>query len=360
MTPAATAVLSPAGGAGQAVWLRSASFDRIFLVGVPALSLAAGFLVVSHPVLFPLVLVADLWLLGYHHVVSTFTRLTFDADSFRRHRALVLVVPLLVAAGAAAVWLEFGLWMLISVYFYWQWFHYTRQSYGVFRIYARRSGAPHADSLTPAVIYAVATWGVLGRSAEAPEKFLRLEIGMLPVPVWWVWLAGTISIGLLGWWLARQLLAYRAGTLSQTVFIYVLSHVVIFVSGYLLVDNMDHGWLIVNMWHNMQYIALVWMFNNNRFKHGVDARHRFLSFISQRRQWLLYLFVCFGISTVVYAGLSVGLSRASAYFAWAAPVPLALIAFQVINFHHYIADAVIWKTRTAHVADHLGLSARPQ
>ena len=70
------------------------------------------------------------------------------------------------------------------------------------------------------------------------------------------------------------------------------------------------------------------------------------------------LHISLAISTAVYAALSLTLGRIGAYFAWAAPVPLVLIAYQIINFHHYIADAVIWKTRTRHVARHLGLAAR--
>jgi len=47
-------------------------------------------------------------LLGYHHVVSTFTRLVFDAESFRRHGYLVVQVPLLVIAGTVAAVAMFG------------------------------------------------------------------------------------------------------------------------------------------------------------------------------------------------------------------------------------------------------------
>src|SRR5947208_11474112 len=85
--------------AGQAVaapraisygWLRGAPFDLGFVAGVAAFAIAVSLLVVAQPRLFPLVLVVDMWLLGFHHVVSTFTRLAFDKESFRAHRFLVL------------------------------------------------------------------------------------------------------------------------------------------------------------------------------------------------------------------------------------------------------------------------------
>ena len=65
-------------------WLRSRSFDLTFIVGVAALAIASGWLVVNDPRLFAPILLLDLWLLGYHHVIATYTRLCFDRASFKR------------------------------------------------------------------------------------------------------------------------------------------------------------------------------------------------------------------------------------------------------------------------------------
>ena len=80
-------------------WLRSPSFDFVFVGGAVLAALLATLTVVVEPRLFPLVLVIDMWLLGFHHVVSTFTRLTFDSESFCNHRFLVLGLPWIVLAG---------------------------------------------------------------------------------------------------------------------------------------------------------------------------------------------------------------------------------------------------------------------
>ena len=45
---------------------------------------------------------------------------------------------MLVATVSAVALL--GVWILPTVYLYWQWFNYTRQSYGVERIYRRKAG----------------------------------------------------------------------------------------------------------------------------------------------------------------------------------------------------------------------------
>ena len=137
----------------SAGWLRGPSFDLGFIAGTAVIAVASGALVVMDARLFAPILMLDLWLLGYHHVISTYTRLCFDRGSFRRHRFLVLWLPFLVLAATLALALGFGLWVLGSIYLYWQWFHYTRQSWGVSQIYRRKSAglASEGEGLTKAM-----------------------------------------------------------------------------------------------------------------------------------------------------------------------------------------------------------------
>jgi len=64
-------------------WLRGGAFDGAMIVGVAVLAIACGSLAAYEPDWFMPLLLADLWLLGYHHVVTTFTRLCFDRESLR-------------------------------------------------------------------------------------------------------------------------------------------------------------------------------------------------------------------------------------------------------------------------------------
>ena len=75
------------GSVGTAVgpgWLSGPRFDSHFIGTTAAIAILAGLIVAAQPGLFLPLLFLDLWLLGYHHVVSTYTRLCFDADSLRR------------------------------------------------------------------------------------------------------------------------------------------------------------------------------------------------------------------------------------------------------------------------------------
>ncbi len=342
--------------ARQMGWLRGFSFDAVYIFGILGAALVSGWFVIANPNLFAAVFVVNGWLLGYHHVVSTYTRLTFDRDSFSEHRFLVLWLPFIVLAGVVAAWAVFGSWVLTTTYLYWQWWHYTRQSYGVSRIYGRKASLPINNTLTNMTVYAVRVWGILYRSYQAPDKYLFTEVKVLPVPFWLVAAAGSFAFIVTACWLWDQLKAFSEGRLAVAHTLYMCSHLAVFGAGYLLISDINHGWLVLNIWHNCQYILTVWMFNNNRFKNQIDARHRFLSHISQSKNVLSYFAVCLVISTVFYSALATFLAWASPLVAVVTTLPLFAVAYQAINFHHYVVDAVIWKVRKKSLRQNLGIA----
>src|SRR3546814_263402 len=121
-------------------WLRGPAFDLTFIGGITVLALLSGGLVVAKPELFGLILLLDLWLLGYHHVIATYTRLCFDAASRRQHAFLLFGLPPLVLGAVVLLAAGLGTWTVPTLYLYWQWFHYTRQSWGVSQVYRRKAG----------------------------------------------------------------------------------------------------------------------------------------------------------------------------------------------------------------------------
>ena len=336
----------------RAGWLRGLGFDSTYILGIASLAVACGAIVVSNPALFPVVFVLNAWLLGHHHVISTFTRLTFDKDSLNEHRFLVTWLPVIMLAAVFVACLAFGTWILTTVYLYWQWWHYTRQSYGVSRIYQRKAGLDN-DLLNRLVIYALPTWGILHRSWQAPDKFLFMDVRVVPVPSWLLAAAGVVAVTVIVWWILRVTIDWFLGESSLAHTLYVCSHLLIFGLGYLAIADINHGWIVLTVWHNCQYILTVWMFNNNRFKDAVHPQHRFLSFISQRKRVFTYAAVCLLISTVAYGGLRYSLGWITALTATS--LPLFIIFFQAINFHHYVVDAVIWKVRRKPIQQNLGI-----
>jgi len=319
------------------------AFDATLIVGTLAIALTAGGTAWLVPALFVPILLADLWGLGYHHVIATYTRLCFDRASRREHRFLLYILPALVLGGVLLMIFGLGLWTVPTLYLYWQWFHYTRQSWGIAQIYRRKAGVTDDGPpwLHKATFYAVPLWGILNRSAGAPDTFLGMEFRALPVPPWLADATGLAALALLAVWVIGRIAAWRQGRLAVTHTAFLASHFAIFMVGYCIIPSMDYGWLAINIWHNSQYVLFVWLFNRNRFRSGISADAPLLSWCVQPRRAWAYFGLCLAISTVAYFGLG----ATAATFAAATALPASLILFQTLNFHHYVVDALIWKVR---------------
>lgn len=333
-------------------WLRNARFDLSFILGLPALAFLTGMVVIYRPELFLPILVLDLWFLGYHHVIATYTRLCFDKKSFAENWPLLIVLLPAVAIGTLAIAFGVGLWTVVSVYFYWQWFHYARQSWGISRAYrGREKDALYEDGwLDQAIFYVVPVLGILHRSNQDPGVFIYLELRVVPVASQFVDLAWAAAGVLLAYWCVRRIQAWRDGRLAAAHTLYMLTHFAVFGVAYLLIEDVTYGWLVINIWHNAQYVLFVWMFNTKRFKNGIDPEARFLSYISQPGKLWLYLITCVAITGVVYWAI-IGTLDALLFSGLSATIVL----YQIVNFHHYIVDSKIWKVRKEPIRRTLGL-----
>lgn len=333
-------------------WLRSRDFDLAFIIGIPSFSLATIALIARAPQLFWAVLAIDLWVFGYHHVIATYTRLCFDWSSFRNSRFLIFGLLPLVAVATAAVAVLVGIWAIVSIYFYWQWFHYARQSWGISRAYrAKERDAVYGDGwLDQAIFYSWPAFGILYRSHQDPGTFIGLPLATFPVPFAVVLVAGLATAATTGWWVAGRLRAWSLGQLPAAHTLYMLTHFMVFGIFYVLVDDVTYGWLGINIWHNAQYILFVWLYNTRRFKDGIDPEARLLSYISQPNRLWLYLLTCVAITGLVYIGV-LGTLQAVLISSLSGTVVL----YQIVNFHHYLVDATIWKVRKPQLRQALGL-----
>jgi hypothetical protein len=177
-----------------------------------------------------------------------------------------------------------------------------------------------------------------------------MELRVIPVPETAVAAASVVAIGLLAYWVLRRLQAWRQGRLAALHTIYMLSHFAVFAVAYLLIEDITYGWLVINIWHNAQYVLFVWLFNTRRFKGGIDPDARFLSYISQPGRFWLYMTVCVFITGVIYWAV-LGTLDALLF----AGVSATVVLYQIVNFHHYIVDSKIWKVRQAPIRKTLGL-----
>jgi hypothetical protein len=333
-------------------WLSSRRFDLSFLIGIPMVSLTVFTVLMAKPELFLPILIIDLWLLGYHHVISTYTRICFDRKSLEQHGILLWgLLPAVVIGTFSVAWFV-GIWVIVSIYFYWQWFHYVRQSWGISRAYRGRQGdALYEDGwLDQAIFWAVPIAGVLHRSYQDPGKFIGMDLRVIPVAGWLASAAIAVATILFAYWVFRRVQAARQGRLNAAQTLYMCSHFYVFSMAYLFIPDLTLGWLFINIWHNAQYILFVWMYNTKRFKGGIDPKARFLSYISQPQRLALYLFVCIAITGVLYGVIFKVLE---AYVLQG--VMGTVLLYQVVNFHHYVVDSRIWKVRSGEVKQTLDM-----
>lgn len=338
--------------------LRSPEFDMFFIVGILLIAIATGLLVNYDNNLFLPVLAADLWLLGYHHVIATYTRLAFDKQSFLENKALVIYLLPAVAIAVVLLAAVGGAWVISTTYLYWQWWHYTRQSEGISKAYAAKSRDQQLGNplILRATFYAMPIIGILTVSHRSPSDFLYLPLRTFPVSDLVLTAAGVVAAALLIMWFIEQIKAYRAGKLAVPYVTYVMSHFAIYFFAYIYFSNFDYGWLTINVWHNAQYIFFVWLYNNRRFNGKPSDTHKFLSTISQNGRFILYIATCLTISTLMYFLIATYVSDAITTNFPVTATMAGLIIYQTINFHHYIVDSLIWKLRKPKIRQNLGLS----
>lgn len=327
-------------------WLRNRRYDLTLIVGALLLALVLGGVAWAIPGLFFAVLLADLWLLAYPHVAATYTRIALLPEDRRRHRYLLLAAPPAVLLGTAGVAWFGGLIALSSLYFFWQSWHYTRQSFGIARAYGRAGAATRGSGrpllptqrLVDVVVYGFPLWGVLRRAHEDPGIFYGAPLWCPPTPTLLVDAAAAVALTALALWLLRELWAWRRGDrrrLPQALF--VLSHVAITTVSYLLIADITRGWLFINIWHNAQYLLFVWAANARRFA-GPAPATGLARRISQPGWFAAYALACIAVSAAFYLALG----EVAGLLAWTS-LPALLVLHQTANFHHYVVDAVIWR-----------------
>lgn len=334
----------------RAAWLEGPLVDLTLVLGVALLASAMSGVTVLWPALFLPVLTAHTWLFGYEHLVATWTRLLGHPEERVRHRRLILYAPPLVLLGLYALGRAHGLAGLYVLYFFGQLHHTVRQSWGIAQRYRHRAGGLPWDPvwLSELTMWSVPVWGLLHRCAQQPDEFLFQPFWLPQVPRQSVAIAGVLSGALWLYWGYTRVLAHRRGQLALGHTLYMLSHLLIFLGGYLLIDELCSGWLLVNVWHNVQYIVFVWRYNRRRFAAGIDPKTQALSWLSQpgRLRATLYFVASVALALPFYYLLP-RLGRRLDQVLIDAAVPTAMIVGLALTFHHYLVDAIIWRRRNS-------------
>ena len=331
-------------------WLKDPLFDLTLIVGITGLACAMGLSAYAVPALFLPLLAVHTWCFGFDHVIATFTKLAGLPADRRRNRFLIFGLPPLVFGVALVIGGTLGIAGLNTGYFLFQWFHTTRQSWGIAQHYRRASGGIAWDPawLSELTLWSVPVVGILRRCHQQPAKFLYMDLRLPAVPSIVVTVAGGFCVALVGAFFWTRWQALRRGELPLAHTLFFCAHLLVFGLGYLVIEDLHAGWLLVNVWHNVQYLAYVWMHNRGRFSDGVREDAPVLSWLCQpgATRALGYFSACLLISTPLFAALFAIGDHLDARLEGRV-VSLTLLFALTLNFHHYIVDGLIWKRSRA-------------
>ena len=324
---------APSGASFQPRWIVSRGVDLVLVIG----SAAAGYLYLgAYAVLHvPISLLWWLWSIGFDgtHIFATASRTFFDREA-RARQSKLLYGSLLVffALGPAMVLagLKGWLYLLVGV---WAYYHVIRQHYGFMVLYKvkNRDLAPLDNKLDRVFLGVMMVAPPFHRffihhpeELGIPFSFPRLETPM------WLLLGATAGIYILrqGY---RRFAGYPADVPKLLLFTAIIPlHwlTFAFMSWQAAVPT-------VTIVHNLQYHAIVWFHNRNRYAGaGSEARHGRIPAAVSR-------------SLLAYAVL--GLFFSALYripgFALGKTSDLAFGLFCGFGLTHYYLDSRIWRVR---------------
>jgi hypothetical protein len=348
-------------------WIVSRPFDLAWFFGGAALSLAAALLVLGAGT--SIVAIWWIWLLAFDgpHIAAAFTRTYLDRAEWRE-RPGVLVRGLLVFAVGPA-FLAAGLvtgsarpfTLFLGLAAFYGYYHIVRQHYGFLALYQAVNGdRARLDRRLDAFVLYAGLWApyayfmlshprarrLLEIPAEGPVAAVANHLAGAAVAVWTLALIALVGRALArAPALNRPKLAYLGITLPLYAVIYFL--LARLEPVYTASAGPDQDFLmlsiLVTVFHNVQYLGLVWFHNRNRYAGGIGAvgwvNRTPLRFLGACALFSLVIYTLFACWTDVFPGcglvaLSLGPITAS---------QIGLCLWWGLALQHYYLDQRIWR-----------------
>ncbi|OFW24732.1 MAG: hypothetical protein A3H97_20135 [Acidobacteria bacterium RIFCSPLOWO2_02_FULL_65_29] len=340
-------------------WIIDPRRDLLLIVGVPFIILPALWLAErrfrpEHIYLF----VASFGAIGHH--LPGMMRAYGDRFLFERFKYRFVLSPL-VLGGTCLLFAVRELNAMVLVAYVWGVWHGLMQTYGFLRIYDAKVGSvskwtarlDHAMCLS---WFAAAVLWSPTRMGKILTDYYRSGGALVPpamvAAVTNVWLVATalVTLGFVGHWLFQRA---RGPSQSPAKLMLMATSIAFWWYSNVSVSNMLVGIALFEIFHDVQYLTIVWIFNLNRVDRdpGVGGFTRFLF----RRSWGL-------------AGLYVGLVAAYGSLNFVPGFIPTGISSQMLGrsltglltasaLLHFYYDGFIWKVREKSVRESLGLGA---
>jgi hypothetical protein len=297
--------------------------------------------------------------LGHH--LPGMIRAYGDRDLFRRFRARFIIAPLLLLAVAIPV-AQYHLHTLTLVILIWGCWHGLMQLYGFARIYDAKVGCISAttaywDWLLCACWFATAQVFSNSKMADFLDLFY-ISGGPLIAPDYvhaFRWVSLAISLGvLIGFLTNYALQTYRARTENRpapnSIKLLLLANGIGFWwFAMVFVENAILGVALFEIFHDVQYLAIVWLYNCRRVNATPDLG-KFMKFLFRRGPGMLALYVGLVFAYGIY-----GFAHNRSTHDDAVQRTLMGLIWASTILHYYY-DGFIWKVREKSTRVGLGLS----
>ena len=341
--------------AGGSPWIIGRGADLILFVLTPLLVIPGFFLLKSQMSIQDIALyVLAFGALGHH--LPGMMRAYGDKALFREYRTRFILAPIALAALCVSFTLLELRVIILAVYVWGVW-HGLMQTYGFVRIYdaKRRSVHPWTQKLDLFMCIAWFTTGVIWSDARFYQllEYYYLRVGA-PLPpaavldmVQWGFMS--VTLGITGLFLGNYIMRRREGLAPSPIKLLLMaSSFGFWWWANMAFANMLVGVVLFEVFHDIQYLSIVWVFNRGRTEKDPNVGG-FTKFLFRRSGLLVGLYV--GL-VFAYGGLRF-IERGIDQEQMRGILTGMLAASTLLHFYY---DGFIWKFRKASNTDALDIN----
>src|SRR6266699_2188017 len=339
------------------VWILDSWRDLILYVGTPLLiiplfTLAQARWSAQEIYLF----VAAFGAMGHH--LPGMIRAYGDRALFERFRGRFIIAPIFLLAVCVGFYVsDIKTNPVVMIVFLWGVWHGMMQTYGFGRIYDAKTGSFAAltrrlDFATCGIWFAAGVILSPARMTDTLEGFYGCGLPFISPggihALQQTLLFAAVAVSIL--WLANYGRMWVAGTRQNPVKLALFITSVAFWwycnNG---VANILAGIALFEVFHDVQYLSLVWIYNRNRVEKD-SSIGGFMRFIFRRSGSLVGLYI-----GLVFAYGSLGIFKERVDVETIKRVLTGVVAAS--GLLHFYYDGFIWKVRERATREHLGLAA---
>jgi tetratricopeptide (TPR) repeat protein len=335
-------------------WIFSPAQDLAFVLGTPLLILGT-FAAAARAGWMNGLLAFALALATAHYLPGIF-RAYGDRSLFRRFRIRLILAPLLLfSVTGAFAYLNLHIVLLLALL--WGQWHWMMQVYGFARIYDAKA-KPEARTppwLDRAICLLWFGMCVFVLNEDLPSYVTSFyESGGARIPreafIWFSrgWLGLTFAATAV--YFSRTIALLRRGeTPNPLKYLFIAATFVYLSYTAGVVTRPLLGLALFESWHDVQYLAIVWMFNINRTRQTAEAGS-FIRFLFRPKPLLVlvYVGVCLAFGSLTHAWTLFKDDRI---------VRVVVSLVTATGMLHYYMDSFIWKIREKETGQALGVQA---